>query len=79
MEKEKGFFGFIIDAQKDTALSDEFKKTKSLGDLIGFFQARPRYEVDENECDKIWQAREALCDGTTPEEVWDIICGGRGY
>jgi dihydroorotase len=78
--KEKGFFGFIIDAQKDEALANAFKETKSLDDLKRFFmEDNPFYGLSEEELERIYAARDAMCAISSTEEVWDIICGGRGY
>ena len=80
MEKEKGFFGFIIDAQSDKPLSEKFKKIKNLSGLKKFFtEDNPFYGLSTEEIERIWAAREALCQNSTEEEVWEVICGGRGY
>lgn len=80
-KKQKGFFGFVVDAQKEPDLLDEFLKTVTLEDLVNFFKTYSSYGIDETECRKIWQARKRVCTQykRNPEELYRIICGGRGY
>ena len=81
---EQGFFDFVIDAQKDEKLSNQFKQTQSLDDLKEFFiKKHPEYRLSTKEIEKIWKAvlamRQSLCEESSFKEVCEVLCGGRGY
>jgi len=79
-ENETGFFGFILDAQKNDSLLDKFKKLKDFKDLERFFlEENPGYGLTNAELRALWDARYETCQQYTPEEIVDFICGGRGY
>jgi len=75
MENETGFFGFILDAQKDKALLDDFKKLKDFKDLERFFlKENPGYGLTNAKLRALWDARHEICKQYTPKEITDFIC-----
>ena len=60
-ENETGFFGFILDAQKNDSLLDKFKKLKDFKDLERFFlEENPGYGLTNAELRALWDARYKL-------------------
>lgn len=89
-QKGGGFFTFIMDAQEDKALLDDFNKLKTATDFKRFFlEKHPFYGLDDDELKRIIAYKEKLCGEETKgetrkeknerwERVHDFVCGRGG-
>jgi len=68
---KKDFIGFILDAEENKKLAREFLSQVDANKLSDFFKNK-KYEIDDESCKAIWEAKERLEKVT----IGDILTEG---
>ena len=77
------FINFIIDADKDEALVNEFMKNKTAKELYSFFQKKGYKDIPANDCEDILRAKGRMVGRHIPVKGQTAkgacVPGGKAY